>query len=55
MKRLSTIIMALALVLGMSQCKKQETPATGNITPSNPGAMVLQHQLACELFHVIGT
>ena len=30
MKRLSTIIMALALVLGMSQCKKQETPATGN-------------------------
>ena len=34
MKKLSTIIMALALVLGMSQCKKQETPATGN---SNPG------------------
>ena len=32
MKRLSTIIMALALVLGMSQCKKQETndPATPN-------------------------
>ena len=30
MKRLSTIIMALALVLGMSQCKKQETPAHGN-------------------------
>ena len=33
MKKLSTIIMALALVLGMSQCKKQETPATGNSTP----------------------
>jgi len=33
MKRLSTIIMALALVLGMSQCKKQETPTTGNSTP----------------------
>ena len=33
MKRLSTIIMALALVLGMSQCKKQETPTTtGNNT-----------------------
>ena len=33
MKRLSTIIMALALVLGMSQCKKQETPtSTGNNT-----------------------
>ena len=30
MKRLSTIIMALALVLGMSQCKKQETPTNGN-------------------------
>ena len=29
MKRLSTIIMALALVLGMSQCKKQETPTNG--------------------------
>ena len=33
MKKLSTIIMALALVLGMSQCKKQETPTTGNSTP----------------------
>lgn len=40
MKRLSTIIMALALVLGMSQCKKQETPATGNTTPSNPGVRI---------------
>lgn len=40
MKRLSTIIMALALVLGMSQCKKQETPATGNITPTNPGVHI---------------
>ena len=30
MKRLSTIIMALALVLGMSQCKKEETPTNGN-------------------------
>jgi len=29
MKKLSTIIMALALVLGMSQCKKQETPTNG--------------------------
>ena len=37
MKRLSTIIMALALVLGMSQCKKQETPTTGNTTPIYPG------------------
>jgi len=40
MKRLSTIIMALALVLGMSQCKKQETPATGNTTPTNPGVHI---------------
>ena len=33
MKKLSTIIMALALVLGMSQCKKQQTPtSTGNNT-----------------------
>ena len=40
MKRLSTIIMALALVLGMSQCKKQETPTTGNITPTNPGVHI---------------
>ena len=30
MKKLSTIIMALALVLGMSQCKKQDTPTNGN-------------------------
>ena len=37
MKKLSTIIMALALVLGMSQCKKQETPTTGNTTPIYPG------------------
>ena len=28
MKKISTFIMALALVLGLSQCKKQETPAT---------------------------
>ncbi len=40
MKKLSTIIMALALVLGMSQCKKQETPTTGNTTPSNPGVRI---------------
>ena len=40
MKKLSTIIMALALVLGMSQCKKQETPATGNTTPTNPGVHI---------------
>ena len=38
MKRLSTIIMALALVLGMSQCKKQETPSSA--TPSNPGVHI---------------
>lgn len=30
MKKLSTIIMALALVLGMSQCKKQEIPTNDN-------------------------
>ena len=30
MKKLSTIIMALALVLGMSQCKKKEIPTNGN-------------------------
>ncbi len=30
MKKLSTIIMALALVLGMSQCKKQEILTNGN-------------------------
>ena len=40
MKRLSTIIMALALVLGMSQCKKEETPTTGNTTPTNPGVHI---------------
>ena len=40
MKRLCTIIMALALVLGMSQCKKQETPTTGNTTPTNPGVHI---------------
>ena len=40
MKRLSTIIMALALVLGMSQCKKQETPTTGNTTPIYPGVHI---------------
>ena len=38
MKKLSTIIMALALVLGMSQCKKQETPSSA--TPSNPGVHI---------------
>ena len=32
--------MALALVLGMSQCKKQETPTTGNTTPTNPGVHI---------------
>jgi hypothetical protein len=32
--------MALALVLGMSQCKKQETPITGNTTPTNPGVHI---------------
>ena len=30
MKKLSTMIMALALVLGMSQCKKKEIPTNGN-------------------------
>ena len=30
MKKLSAIIIALAVVLGLSQCKKQETPATPN-------------------------
>ncbi|MCR5038640.1 MAG: hypothetical protein K6A94_04820 [Bacteroidales bacterium] len=40
MKKFSTIIMALALVLGMSQCKKQETPTTGNTTPTNPGVHI---------------
>lgn len=39
MKKLSTIIMALALVLGMSQCKKQETPSSA--TPNaNPGVHI---------------
>ena len=39
MKKLSTIIMALALVLGMSQCKKQETPTSA--TPNaNPGVHI---------------
>ena len=36
MKKLSAIIIAMALVLGMSQCKKQETPAT----PTNNDGMV---------------
>ena len=40
MKKISTIIMALALVLGMGQCKKQETPTTGNTTPTNPGVHI---------------
>ena len=40
MKKLSTIIMALALVLGMSQCKKEETPTSGNTTPTNPGVHI---------------
>ena len=32
MKRISSIIIALALLLGMAQCKKQETPASeGNV------------------------
>lgn len=30
MKKLSAIIIAVAVVLGLSQCKKQETPATPN-------------------------
>ena len=30
MKKFSTIIMAIALVLGLSQCKKQETPTSNN-------------------------
>jgi hypothetical protein len=30
MKKFSAIIIAMALVLGMSQCKKQETPASNN-------------------------
>ena len=30
MKKLSAIIIAMALVLGMAQCKKQETPTTSN-------------------------
>ena len=28
MKRISSIIIAVALLLGMAQCKKQETPAS---------------------------
>ena len=36
MKKLSAIIIAMALVLGMGQCKKQETPAT----PDNNDGMV---------------
>ncbi len=40
MKKLSTIIMALALVLGMSQCKKEQTPTTDNTTPTNPGVHI---------------
>lgn len=30
MKKISTIIIAMALLFGMAQCKKQETPATPN-------------------------
>ena len=36
MKKIGTFIMALALVIGLSQCKKQETPAT----PDAEGDMV---------------
>ncbi len=32
MKKLSTIIIAMALLLGMAQCKKQETPASAGKT-----------------------
>ena len=32
MKKLSTIIIAAALLLGMAQCKKQETPASAGET-----------------------
>ena len=39
MKKLSTIIMALALVLGMSQCKKQETPTSATAN-ANPGVHI---------------
>ena len=28
MKRINTLIIAIALLLGLSQCKKQETPST---------------------------
>ena len=40
MKKLSTIIMALALVLSLSQCKKEETPNSNNTTPDVPEGMV---------------
>lgn len=35
MKKLSTFIVALSLILGMAQCKKQETPATPQNTEGN--------------------
>ena len=39
MKKLSTIIMAMALVLGLAQCKKQEI-STSTTTPDVPEGMV---------------
>ena len=35
MKKLSTFIVALSLIFGMAQCKKQETPATPQNTEGN--------------------
>ena len=36
MKKISIIMMALALVMGMGQCKKAEQPANGNINGEKP-------------------
>jgi hypothetical protein len=35
MKKLNTFIVALSLIFGMAQCKKQETPATPQNTEGN--------------------